>query len=82
MTRAEIDAAAKRAAAAGRRNIPVPISEWRKMMAARVGKVEAKALAKGKIKPVRKGSVSARLGGKAKADRTEKGLRKNREARK
>lgn len=47
-----------------------------------IGKVDKKALAKGKIKPVEKGSVSAKIGRKAKADRTVKGLKANREKRK
>lgn len=47
-----------------------------------IGKVDKKALAKGKIKPVEKGSVSAKIGRKVKADRTVKGLKANREKRK
>lgn len=72
MTRSEIDDAVALFTAAGRRNIPVPISEWREMQMARVqGKVVEKG-GKKTFKPVEKGSVSAKIGRKAKADRTVK----------
>ena len=81
MTRAEIDATVALFVAAGRRNIPVPLSEWRTLqMATAIGRVEKKAMAKGKIKPVDKTPKPLRGGKKKKADRLENGLRKNREA--
>lgn len=84
MTRSEIEATVALFAAAGRKNIPVPIAEWRElqMSTKSIGKVSKKALAQNKIKPVQKSSVSQKIGAKAKADRTEKGLRANREKRK
>ena len=51
-------------------------------MATAIGKVDKKALEKGKIKPSPKGSVSKKIGAKAKADRTVKTLKANREKRK
>lgn len=82
MTEDDIRQTAARFAAAGRRNIPVPISEWREMQLARIGKATIKTDEKGKqtIKPVDKRSVSAKIGGKKKADRAEKRLRANKEA--
>lgn len=74
MTLAEIEATVAMFAAAGRRNIPVPISEWREIMASRIGAATVKA---GKLKPVDKASVSRKIGRKAKADRIEEGLRAN-----
>jgi len=76
MTRAEIDRIAEMFAHRG--CIPVPISEWREYaMATRIGKVDQKALAKGKIKPVDTAPVNVKRGRKPKADRQEAGLRAN-----
>lgn len=50
------------------------------MATASIGRVEKKALDKGKIKPVDKTPKPLRGGKKRKADRIEAGLRKNREA--
>lgn len=79
MTRAEIEQTIALFTAAGRRNIPVPISEWREyaMATKSIGKVDQKALAKGKIKPVDKAPVNVKAGRKPKADRQEAGLRAN-----
>lgn len=82
MTLAEINRIAEIFLAADSK-IPVCPHIWREMMISKsIGKVDKKALAKGKIKPVEKGSVSAKIGRKAKADRTVKGLKANREKRK
>lgn len=70
MTRAEIDRTVALFVAAGRRNIPVPISEWREYMTSKsIGKVDAKALAKCKIKPVDKTPPTLRKGKAIKAKR-------------
>lgn len=79
MTLSDIHRIADLFAAAGRRCVPVPISEWREYMATKsVGKVSKKALAKGKIQPIVKQSVSRKIASKKKADRTAKGLKANR----
>lgn len=84
MTFEEIERYCQLFIAAGRATIPVPIAEWREyqlaMATKSIGKVDAAELAKGKVKPVVKRSVSAKIGDKAKADRREKRLRANREA--
>lgn len=74
MTPEQIDNIANLLAAAGRRNVPVPISEWREYMAARIGKATVKD---GKVKPVVKQSVSRKIAAKKKADRTVKALKAN-----
>lgn len=76
MTLQEINDLADLMRAAGRQTIPVPISEWREMMATRIGKATVKD---GKVKPVDRAPLPAKIGRKAKADRIEKGLRANRE---
>ena len=78
MTLADIERTAELFVAAGRRTIPVPIAEWREMMATRIGAVDKKALAKGKIKPVDKTPKPLRGAKHRKAARIEKGLRANR----
>lgn len=50
------------------------------VMATRIGPVDKKALAKGKIKTVDKAPVNVKRGRKPKADRAEARLRANREA--
>lgn len=73
MTLAEIDRIADLFASIGAR-IPVCPHDWREMMATRIGKATVND---GKVKPVVKQSVSARIGAKKKADRIESGLRAN-----
>lgn len=63
---------------AGHTSVSVDIEDLRKMATA-IGKVEKKALDKGKIKLVRKGSVSQKLAGTKKKDRAVAGLAANRE---
>lgn len=79
MTDAEIEKTVALFVAAGRKNIPVPISEWREyaMATKSIGKVDAKALRKGKVKPIDKAPVSVKAGRKPKADRKEAGYRAN-----
>jgi len=85
MTREEIDRTAAIFASVGAR-IPVCPHQWREWqyerleMATRIGK--ATVTKDGKIKRVDTANVSQKIGRKAKADRIEKGLRANREARK
>ncbi len=76
MTLSEINNLADLLTAAGRRNVPVPIAEWREYMAARIGKATVKD---GKVKPVVKQSASQRAASRKKASRVVKGLKKNRE---
>lgn len=85
MTLAEINNIADLFAKA-RSRIPVIPAEWREMQIAlmeqkmatkTVGNVSKKALEKGKVKPVVKQSVSRKIAGKKKADRTVKALRAN-----
>ena len=81
MTLADIDRIADLIEASGRKNVPVPLSEWREYMAATVkGKVVEKA-GKKTFKPTDKRPTHRKIADKAKADRTVKGLRKNREKR-
>lgn len=81
MTIEEINRIADLLTAAGRRNVPVPISEWREYMTSKsIGKVSAKALEKGKVKPVVKQSASQKAAGHKKAARIVKGLKENRAA--
>jgi hypothetical protein len=77
MTLSEINNIADLLTAAGRRNVPVPISEWREYMATKIGKATIKD---GKVRPVVKRTVSQKIAGTKKADRVVKGLRKNRAA--
>lgn len=76
MNEADIDRIAGIRMAGGHTTIPMPISEWREIQLARIGKATVRD---GKIKPVDKASVSQKIARKAKADRIEKGLRANRE---
>jgi hypothetical protein len=78
MTIEEINNLADLFTSAGRRNVPVPIEEWKELqrMAARIGKATVKD---GKIKPIRKQSASQRAAGNKKASRVVKGLKANRE---
>jgi hypothetical protein len=136
MTSDEITRISSLMEAAGRRNVPVPIEEWKTLMKTAhdkitdgllhalayakidailqgfvisdkathfdrgylqglldarelfgtehkvstksIGKVSAKALAKGEIKPIRKQSASQRAAGNKKASRVVKGLKANR----
>ncbi len=80
MTLERIEYLASLREAGGHTTMPVPISEWREWMATKsIGKVDAAALAKGKIKPKPAAMpVNRKIAAKAKADRTEKGLRANR----
>lgn len=79
MTREDIDRIADLLAAAGRRNVPVPISIWKEMQLTMATKSIGKATVRdGKVKPVVKQSVSRKIAAKKKADRTVKGLQKNR----
>lgn len=70
MTQEDIDRTVALFTAAGRRSIPVPISEWREYMATKtIGAVDAKALSQGKIKPADKTPRHLKLGKAAKAKR-------------
>ena len=70
MTQEEIDRQAALFLAAGRQNMPVPISIWREWMATKsIGAVDAKALSKGKIKPSDKTPRHLKLGKAMKARR-------------
>lgn len=62
-----------------REHVHLPIATVEKLMATAIGKVEKKALEKGKIKPVDKTPKPLRKGKKAKAERIEKALKANRE---
>lgn len=77
MTLSEINNIADLLTAAGRRNVPVPISEWREFMATKIGKATIKD---GKVKPVIKQSASQKAAGAKKANRIVKGLKANRAA--
>jgi hypothetical protein len=66
--------------AAGRTHLPVPIREIRRM-ATRIGKAKVTTTKSGRarVQPAKaRTSVSQKIGRKAKADRAENGLRKNR----
>lgn len=76
MTLAEIDDTVALMRAAGRSTIPVCLTVWREMMAAT--KISG-TVKDGKLQPKRQAPHFAQAK-KAKADRVEKGLRKNREA--
>lgn len=73
MTLDEIDDKAALMRAAGRTTIPVPIEEWRSMMATKV----RGTIRDGKFSPKKEAPHFAQ-NKKAKADRIEKGLRANR----
>ena len=75
MNKAKIDDLADLLTAAGRRNVPVPISIWKEMMATNIGKATIKD---GKLKPVVKQSASQRAASHKKAARVVKGLKANR----
>lgn len=77
MTLEEIDDLVDLMRAAGRETMPMPLSEWREMMAARIGRVDKGELAKGKIKPVRYQSVSRKIAGNKKAERAAARLIRN-----
>lgn len=78
MTLEEIDDLANLLTAAGRRNVPVPISIWKEMQLTMATKSIGKATVKdGKVKPVVKQSVSRKIASKKKADRTVKALKAN-----
>lgn len=81
MTLAEIEQTVALFTAAGRRNIPVPISEWREYaMATRLGGAYVttnKKTGKQKIVRVDKAPVNVKRGRKPKADRQEAGFRAN-----
>lgn len=81
MTLDEIDNAVALMRAAGRTTIPMPLSEWREAMAARLPKASLTKTKTGKtmVKMPDRASVSRKIGRKKKADRLEKGLRANRE---
>ncbi len=81
MTRAEIDRIADLLAAAGRRNVPVPISIWKEMQLTMATKSIGKATVKdGKLTPVRKGSKIQKVAARKKAARKVAGLKANRAA--
>lgn len=71
-------AAADLYAAAGRTHMPVAIEEIRAMATKSIGRVSKAALAEGKIKPAKSTPKHFATAKKAKADRAEAGLRRNR----
>ena len=79
MTRSEINATVELMKAAGRKNVPVPLSEWKEMaMAATVkGKVVEKKTGKKKFVPADTRPVNRKIGDKKKADRTVSRLKDN-----
>ena len=59
--------------AAGRTHVPVPISEWREMMATKtIGNVSKAELAKGKVKPASKTPKHFKIAKEAKASTAAK----------
>lgn len=79
MTTDQIEYLASLREAGGHTTMPVPLAEWKEYMATKsIGKVDAAALAKGKIKPkLAAMPVNRKIGAKAKADRKEAGFRAN-----
>lgn len=85
MTLSDINRIADLIEASGRKNVPVPLSIWKEMQMARIGAATVKTdpkTGKSRIKPVDKTPKPLAIGKKAKADRTEKALKANREKRK
>jgi len=80
MTIDEIEYIASLREAGGHTTMPVPLAEWIEWMTSKtIGKVDAAALAKGKIKPKPASMpLHRKIAAKAKADRVEKRLRANR----
>ena len=85
MTPEQIEYLASLREAGGHSTMPVPLSEWRewqqeKAMATKsIGRVDPKALAKGKVKPKPASMpLHRKVAATKKADRTEKRLRANR----
>ena len=59
------------------RHYVTAVREAARMSTKSIGKVDQKALAKGKVKPIDKAPVSVKAGRKPKADRKEAGYRAN-----
>lgn len=64
--------------AAGHTTVPIAIEEIRAMATKSIGKISKKALAEGKVQPSTRTPPHFAAAKKAKADRVEAGLRKNR----
>ena len=86
MTLDEIEYLASLREAGGHSTMPVPLADWREWMTEKhmatktIGRVKLTNHKTGKVtvSPIAKMPVSRKIGAKAKADRTEKGLRANR----
>jgi hypothetical protein len=65
-----------------REHVHLPISTVEHLMATAIGKVDKKALEKGKVKPVDKRTREQKINADRKAGNTAKGLKQNREKRK
>jgi len=82
MTTDEIERQVELMRAAGRLNMPVPLSEWREMMMARIPKGQITIGKDGKVKVRDRTPRALSIGKKAKADRLEKAYRANRDRKK